>query len=80
MKNTEQRLNNIIGQLEGVKKMLAAPERDCFKIITQLKAARSAIGALMEKHMESEVDSCLLKTKPAEKAQLKKIFLEITKK
>ncbi len=79
-KTIEQRINNIIGQLQGINKMVAEPQPDCFKIITQFKAVKSAVSSLMEKYMASEFDSCLNHTGSLEREQLKRIFSEIAKK
>jgi len=79
-KTLTQRINNISGQLAGVNKMIAEPTPDCFRVITQLKAIKSAVSSLMEKYMASEFECCLNRNKPAEKEQLKKIFSEIAKK
>ena len=50
------RLNKIIGQLNGIKKMIEE-QRYCPEIITQLKAVSSACQSLeiimLEKHLES---------------------------
>ena len=78
MKTTEQRINNIIGQLEGVKKMLNNKDKDCLTVIMQFKAARSAISSLMNKLLEEEMDCCFLgKNKQPEK--ISKLFKEIIK-
>jgi DNA-binding FrmR family transcriptional regulator len=77
MKTTEQRFNNIIGQLEGVKKMLADPERDCFSLLIQLKAIKSALGSLMEKIVSEEFDRCLAGQPADHKQNMEKIFKEI---
>lgn len=78
MKTTEQRINNIIGQLEGSKKMLAGSGKDCFSVIVQLKAVRSAVSSLMNKIMTEEMADCLVgKNKKQEK--IAKIFKEIIK-
>ena len=78
MKTTEQRINNIIGQLEGAKKMLAECNTDCFKVMVQLKATRSAVSSLMNKIIVEEMDNCFLgKNKNQEK--IVKIFKEIIK-
>lgn len=79
-KTFTQRINNITGQLAGVNKMMIEKQPDCFKVITQLKAIKSAVSSLMEKYMESEFECCLNRNKPAEREQLKKIFSEIAKK
>lgn len=52
---------------------------DCLKIMMQLKAIRAAVSSLMEKHMESEFDNCLLHA-GGQKEKLKQIFAEIAKK
>lgn len=52
MSKTEQQLiNNIIGQLNGVKKMMDQDEF-CFDVLAQMKAARSAMNSVMSKYME----------------------------
>lgn len=53
MKTSEQRINNIIGQLEGVKKLLSFPREDCSELFIQLKAVRSAISSLMNQVLEN---------------------------
>ncbi len=78
-KTNQQRLNNIIGQLEGVKKMLSNDQRDCLAILIQLKAIRSATTRLMDKILESEFDRCLLNTPVNNRQSIEKIFREITK-
>ena len=80
MKTPVNRLNTIIGQLNGAKKMLSDDERDCFALLIQLKAARSAISSLMEKVVSEEFDHCLLSSKKYGKAKIEKIFKEIIKK
>jgi len=77
MKTNEQRFNNIIGQLEGAKKMLADPRRDCFSLIIQLKAIKSAMGSLMEKIISEEFNHCLSDKKSQDKDKIEKIFKEI---
>ncbi|MFA5000521.1 MAG: metal-sensitive transcriptional regulator [Patescibacteria group bacterium] len=76
-KTSEQRINNIIGQLEGVKKMLANERRDCFSPLIQLKAARSALSSLMEKIVSDELGHCLTGRDKIDKGKMEKIFKEI---
>ncbi len=59
MKSAEQRINNIIGQLEGVKKMLKDSGNDCFSVLTQMKAVKSAVSSLSIQMLSNELDSCL---------------------
>ncbi len=56
MKSMTQRLNNISGQIEGVKKMIDN-ECDCEKVLTQLKAIKSAVGGVMDEIVEGQFDS-----------------------
>ncbi len=82
MKTTEQRINNIIGQLEGAKKMLNHKDKDCFALIIQLKAIKSAMSSLMETIITEEFDYCLVdkKVKNNDKEKITKFFKEIIKK
>lgn len=80
MKTNEQRINIIIGQLEGVKKKLGSKKLDCFALITQLKAIKSGTAALMETIMSAEFDRCLLAQDGKNKQNLQKFFKEIIKK
>ena len=79
MKNNEQRINNIIGQLEGLKKMLDKKE-DCLKVLTQVKAARSALSSLARNLISEELDLCL-KTRRIKnnRGKIEKIIQEILK-
>lgn len=78
MKTTEQRINNVIGQLEGVKKMLNTKPKDCFALMVQFKAIRSAVSSLMNKIITEEMDDCFVgQNKQQEK--ITKIFKEIIK-
>lgn len=79
MKTTEQRINNIIGQLEGVKRSLGIKNKDCFKLIIQLKAIKSATAALIDKVIQDEFSSCWPQTQ-INKEKIQKIFTEIIKK
>jgi len=80
MKTTEQRINNIIGQLNGAKKMLTNKQRDCFSLLIQLKAIKSALASLMEKVVAEEFDRCLVNQTKDNSLQMEKIFKEIIKK
>ena len=50
MKSTPQRLKNVTGQLNGVINMIEG-EEDVFKVLTQMKAARSALNSAMTKYI-----------------------------
>ena len=79
MKSNIQRINNIVGQLEGAKKLLQTEERDCLAVLTQLKATKAAISSLMEKVIETEFESCCSCSKD-QPEQMKKLFVEIMKR
>ncbi|MFZ4648827.1 MAG: metal-sensitive transcriptional regulator [Patescibacteria group bacterium] len=81
MKTIEQRINNIIGQLEGIKRVISTDEKhDCLKLLIQLKAIKSATASLMSKVMEEELTSCLRRGKTTDQDKVKKLFDEINKK
>ena len=51
-------LNRIGGQIEGVKKMINE-RRYCPEILTQLRAARSAINSIEASILETHLDACV---------------------
>jgi len=61
IKNYQQRLNNIIGQLKGIDKMIDKKE-DCSKVLIQLQAVKSATGSLINKYLEENLIDCLQKS------------------
>ena len=74
MKSSQQRLNNIIGQLEGVKKMMDT-NTDCIKVLTQLKAIKSAVDKVMDFVVEDKFDTCIKSLSPNDK----KLFINLKK-
>lgn len=72
MKTISQRLNNITGQIEGVKKMVNN-QTDCVQVLTQLKAIKSAITSVMDSVIEEQFDTCLKSLKNEDKKLLIKI-------
>jgi DNA-binding FrmR family transcriptional regulator len=60
VKTTEQLINNLVGQLKAINRMILA-EEDCFEVLTQLKAVRSGVANVMEKFMGEEMKACLKK-------------------
>lgn len=73
------RLNRISGQIEGVKKMITE-KRECPAIITQLRAARSAIkmveSNILKKHLQHCVAQSFISAadREAKIEELKKLF------
>lgn len=69
MKSNQQRLNNITGQIEGVKKMLDN-QVDCIKILTQLKAIKAAVAGVMDTIVDDKIETCLKSVKMKDKKLL----------
>jgi len=78
MKNDIQRINNIIGQLEGIKKMLDS-EEECTKIMIQFKAVKSALNSVMIKVVNDNAQQCLKNLDVKKSEELKNIISEIIK-
>lgn len=82
MKTQEQLINNIIGQLNGINKMIEE-EKDCFMVMTQIKAAKSALNSFTNKFIEENFLNCFTnecqKNKKKNEDNLKKLFIELTK-
>lgn len=66
------RLNRILGQLEGVKKMIAE-NRYCPEILIQLKAIRSAIRAVESNILNRHLQACVAQSFDNEEAKAEKI-------
>jgi len=52
------RLNRVVGQVEGVKKMITE-QRYCPEILIQLRAIHSAVRAIEANILETHLDSCV---------------------
>ncbi len=87
MKTQEQLINNVIGQLKGVNRMINS-EKECFSVLVQIKAAKSAVNNLMNKYIEENVINCIKtcnkekgeeNTKQEREEMLKKLLIEVTK-
>jgi DNA-binding FrmR family transcriptional regulator len=74
VKTISQRLNNIAGQIEGVKKLIDKKE-DCLSVLTQLKAVKSAVSSVIGQVVEEQFDNCLNDLSPKQK----KLLIEIKK-
>lgn len=66
------RLNRILGQLEGVRKMIAE-NRYCPEILIQLKAIRSAIRAVESNILNRHLQACVAQSFDNEEAKAEKI-------
>ncbi len=70
-------MNNVIGQLTGIRKMMEANE-DCFLTLTQMKAARAAMDNAMNKFIEMQMTKCMQQKENVEE-QSKRFFQELIK-
>lgn len=75
MKTNQQRINNIIGQLTGINKMLENNE-NCEKIFIQLKSVQSALSSMINKIIDEELDKCVSKNN-IDKIKIKNIIKHI---
>ena len=79
MKNQHQLINNIVGQMKGIDKMIEE-KKGCFAVLAQMKAARSAIDALSLKYLEVEFVNCLGACRGGKENEVcKKFFKELIK-
>lgn len=69
------RINRIIGQLEGAKRMIEE-KRYCPEIITLLRGARSAIKSVEGNILETYLGSCVANAFQSNDAQEKKKKIE----
>jgi len=80
MKTPRQLINNIIGQLNGVNRMIDEG-RDCLTILIQLRAAKSALEVLSSKLIASDVLHCSAKLKNrGEALKIRRLLEELSKK
>ena len=61
------RLNKVKGQIEGVIRMYEKNPCDCISLITQIKAARSALTGVAQLLLKNEAGRCV------EEGELKKL-------
>lgn len=79
MKTLEQRINNVIGQLEAIKTMIKTDE-DCFKALTQMKAAKAGLNKTMQLFLEEHAMGCISETaNPETITKLKVLVVELSK-
>ena len=57
-KTYKQRINNIVGQLNGVSKMIDS-KKNCEQLLMQMKSIKSSLSSLMNKMIEEEFDNCI---------------------
>lgn len=80
MKTSKQLINNIVGQLEAVGRMMSE-NKDCFDVIIQMKAARSSMDSAMQKFIEENFAQCSDACKGnKEKERMKKLLSTLIRK
>ncbi len=79
VKTNEQLINTIIGQLNGVKKMLGE-KRPCVDVLIQVKAVRSALNSLTNKLAADTIMDCASPRSSRNKAVMEKLIKELTDK
>jgi len=77
MKTHEQLINNIIGQLNGIKKMVS-DERDCLEILIQVKATKSALNSLTNKLAAGTIMHCATPKNSKDKTVMEKLLKELS--
>lgn len=82
-KTNQQLINNIIGQLGGVRDMIDRGD-DCFDCLVQMKATRSGVSSLMKKYIEENFINCLDNScnnmrKDKDNENLKKLLKELVR-
>lgn len=78
-KTNEQLINTIIGQLNGVKRMLGE-KRPCVDVLIQVKAIRSALNSLTSKMAADTIMDCASPKSPRNKIVMAKLIKELTDK
>lgn len=58
-KKTVARVNRVVGQVSGIKKMVEE-DRYCVDILNQISAARAALDALGIELLTSHLESCVI--------------------
>lgn len=77
-RTTEQKINNVIGQLEGIKNMLNSG-RTCTDILIQFKASRSGISSIMTDFVEENVLRQIDKICDNDKQEFHRLIKELSK-
>jgi DNA-binding FrmR family transcriptional regulator len=78
-KNIESRINNIIGQLNAIKRMINEENTDCTEVIVQLKAIKAASSSLYENYLNTNINTCLQEGGKKNKVLLNNLIKEISK-
>lgn len=77
-KSKKQLINNIIGQLNGINKMIE-DGKDCFEVMIQIKAVKSAFDSFTLSFTEENFIECSVGMKKNDKEKMKKLLKELIK-
>lgn len=59
----QQRLNRVIGQLQGLQRRLAEGRADCLSDVQQIKAAHNALWKVAQAYVEIHLSECMKQNK-----------------
>jgi DNA-binding FrmR family transcriptional regulator len=77
-KSKQQLIRNIIGQLQGVDKMLET-KQDCFAILAQMKAVKASMETIINRHLEEEMIKCIGKCSRDKEDHCNRVLKELIK-
>jgi DNA-binding FrmR family transcriptional regulator len=79
MKTIEQLLNNLNGQIDGIKRMINA-DKDCGEVIIQMKAVKSGLNNVMDKYIMENMTKCMAAgTKKDKIDEMGRLLKELTR-
>lgn len=76
MQKLEARLKRIIGQINGIIKMMNE-EKDCEKVIIQFQAAKAALDSAFSEALNENLEKCITNNDPE---KMQKIIKLLSKK
>ncbi len=80
MKNIIQLNNNLIGQLQGINRMIDEG-KECLAVLVQMKAVRSGLNSVMDKYIMEHMNACLEKgVNKSDAVMVKKLLAELSKR
>lgn len=75
MKTPLQRINIIIGQLQGIRGMMEE-EQDCFAVLTQIQATQAAFQKLSAQYLGNSFEECMNKCTKETRSELCEKFIQ----
>lgn len=75
-KSLIERLNIVGGQVQGLKKLVES-EEDCRKVITQFKAADSALRKTLHEYLRENMNSCLCAVDEKDREKIEDLMADL---